>query len=158
MLSFLKRKTADVSIPVDRIQPDPHREIEGNDLDAPGTSAWGQGTVVFGTRSQAASPANAAPGIVDSYPVRATVVVPDPATGGEARQDRALGWSDGFGELFSTAAFRGQVLAIRSLGVHPADGPVGFSTRSTRGKLDALYSDFTPDIRVSNDSMSAFLG
>ena len=159
MFGFLKRKEmAAPAVVSDKVRPDPHKDIEGNDLDAPGTAAWGQGPVIFGTRSQPAEYANGFPMPVDSYPVSSTVHVPDPASGGEARQGRGLGWSSGFGDLFSPASFRGQVLAVRSLGVHPADGPVGFSTRSTRGKLEALNSDFTPDVKVSNDSMTAYLG
>jgi hypothetical protein len=58
---------------------------------------------------------------------------PDPAVGGLPGMTHALGWTTGlrlsrsFRQLFG-----GQTLKMPSMGVHPIQGPVGYSTRSDR--------------------------
>lgn len=58
---------------------------------------------------------------------------PDPAIGGKPGISRALGWSTG---LRNSRAFRqafdGRTLVVSSMGAHPIEGPVGYSTRSDR--------------------------
>jgi len=77
----------------------------------------------------------------------ATLRPPDPAVGGQPGVGRQLGWSTG---LQSSRAMRqrfsGRVLAVPTMGVHPAYGPVGFSTRTQRlaNGVAALNTDYTP--------------
>lgn len=58
---------------------------------------------------------------------------PDPAVGGQPGMTHALGWTTG---LRISRAFRGlfggQTLVMPSMGVHPIQGPVGYSTRTDR--------------------------
>lgn len=58
---------------------------------------------------------------------------PDPAIGGKPGISHALGWSTG---LRNSRAFRqafdGRTLVVSTMGVHPIEGPVGYSTRSDR--------------------------
>lgn len=58
---------------------------------------------------------------------------PDPAIGGMPGMTNALGWTTG---LRNSRAFRalfgGQVLKVPSMGAHPIQGPVGYSTRTDR--------------------------
>lgn len=125
------------------ITPGDYRDIEGNALDAPGTSAFFPGTVVFGTRSQPASYANAIPTALVSYPN--VNDIPNPSFEGQPRPERALGFSTGFRRVFSTSAFRGRTLAIPALGPNPRTGHIGLLTRSMRSKVDALTTDYTPN-------------
>lgn len=86
----------------------------------------------------------------NTQPVIVPVVVapPDPSYGGQAGTSKPLGWSTG---IRSSRAFRqpfdGRTLRVPSMGVHPAEGPVGYSTRSDRlvYAARALQSDGMPD-------------
>lgn len=72
---------------------------------------------------------------------------PDPAIGGLPGISEGLGWSTG---LRNNRAFRqafdGRTLVVPSMGVHPIQGPVGYSTRSDRLAygVAALSSDGMP--------------
>lgn len=117
-------------------------------IDGPGSAVYGPGytendgaILPFQTRTQGA-PAN------DVGPLFAAVIpdLPNPAIGGETGPLGVLGFTDGFLALRRKAAFTGRVIVRRSLGVHPASGPVGYTTRSQRlrNAVEALYSDYTP--------------
>lgn len=58
---------------------------------------------------------------------------PDPAVGGQPGMTHGLGWSTGIrnGRAFRQH-FTGQTLVMPSMGVHPVQGPVGYSTRTDR--------------------------
>ena len=160
ILTRFKRRRRDIPS-ASRDHPiiaDPHVDIEGNDLDSPGTAAWGGHPVIFGTRSAPAVAGNGAPMALEDIPGADSTEVPNPSIGGEPRQSGALGWSRGLNDVVRMASFRGQVLAVRSLGVHPADGPVGFQTRTTAGRFAALNTDFTPDARAAGDLMLPYTG
>ena len=72
---------------------------------------------------------------------------PDPAIGGLPGISHGLGWSTG---LRNSRAFRqafdGRTLVVPTMGVHPIQGPVGYSTRSDRLSygIAALSSDGMP--------------
>lgn len=72
---------------------------------------------------------------------------PDPAVGGQGGSMGVLGWSTGRrnGRAFRQR-FGGQTLVVPAMGVHPIQGPVGFSTRTDRltYKVDALTGDDIP--------------
>lgn len=73
---------------------------------------------------------------------------PLPSVGGMPGRSRGLGWSTG---LRLSRAFRqrfsGRTLVVPNQGPHPIEGPVGFSSRTSRlsDRVDALYTDYTPD-------------
>lgn len=82
--------------------------------------------------------------------IEAAVVppVPSPSVGGMPGRSHALGWSTGL--RFARhlhARFTGRTLVVPNMGAHPAEGPVGFSTRLDRlsAGTQALYTDYVPD-------------
>lgn len=72
---------------------------------------------------------------------------PDPTVGGEPGRSHALGWTRGLNPFrFMHQRFTGRTLVVPSMGVHPQEGPVGFSSRLDRlaDRRAALESDYTP--------------
>ena len=119
--------------------------------DEPGSAGYSppnseaDGVVFYSTRSTQPTPANAVSG--DTSIIAQVPQPPSPSVGGEARQNGALGWSTGFGFFRRfRGGFTGRTLVVPSMGLHPADGPVGFSTRSQRlrNRVQALTNDYTP--------------
>lgn len=72
---------------------------------------------------------------------------PDPTVGGQPGVGRQLGWSTGLQHSRAMRQrFSGRMLAVPTMGVHPAYGPVGFSTRTQKlaNGVAALNTDYTP--------------
>lgn len=85
-----------------------------------------------------------------SNPIPAAVVPdpPDPALGGKPGMTHALGWSTGMRNSRAfRQAFDGRTLVVPNMGVHPIQGPVGYSSRSDRlvYGVEALQGSKTPD-------------
>lgn len=69
--------------------------------------------------------------------------IPSPSVGGFLEPFQRLGFSRGLGAFRMRKWFRGGAVERDTMGAHPADGPVGFATRSnTRAKF--LTADYTP--------------
>lgn len=82
---------------------------------------------------------------------------PDPATGGAPGLNQGFGWSTGLRQPRSMRTlFGGATLVRPTMGVHPADGPVGFSTRTDRleAGVAALYDQWLPTQRTIQESFT----
>lgn len=78
---------------------------------------------------------------------------PSTNVGGFLETVQRLGFSWGLGSHRMATRMRGQMIEAEPMAL-PADGPVGFATRSTRRPI-FLYSDFTPsDEDVARSAMS----
>lgn len=104
--------------------------IRGEDYSPEGYGYVDAAQAVPEVASHAQSP------MVSASPVLDAAVVPkppNPAVGGLPGLSHALGWSTG---LRNSRAFRqafdGRTLVVSTMGVHPIEGPVGYSTRQDR--------------------------
>lgn len=91
--------------------------------------------------------ANSPDRLPDDAPRGVSLLPPDPSVGGESTQRDQLGWTTGLRRARSLhQKFSGATLVVPTMGVHPAYGPVGYSTRSQRlaNGVNALTTDFLP--------------
>jgi len=85
---------------------------------------------------------------------KASTKLPDQDTGGFFESIQRLGFSWGLGAFRMGTRMRGQLIERDPIGLHPADGPVGFGTRSNRRPV-FLYTDYTPsDEEVAKAAMA----
>ena len=130
--------------------------IGGNQLDAPGSAAYPQGTTVYGSTSPAADDPTRQPMAVHRA---AALELPSRHDSGSApRQGNALGWSAGLGAIMRLMPFTGRTLAVVPLGVHPHEGHVGFMTRSTARRRNALTADLTPTDEIAAQLIAPYTG
>lgn len=101
--------------------------------------------LIFATRSTRGNGPTGGAGNTPAVHSR-QLLPPSPSTGGEPGQLGRLGWSDGFLAFRRRTSFTGRVITRPSMGVNPAVGEVGLSTRSQRlkNRVAALSTDYTP--------------
>ena len=132
------------------------KPIGGNALDAPGSAAYPQGSTIYGSTSPAADNPTAQPMAVHRV---AGLELPARHDSGSApRQGNALGWSAGLGAILRLLPFTGRTLAVVPLGVHPHEGHVGFMTRSTARRRNALTADLTPTDEIAAQLIAPYTG
>ncbi len=121
--------------------------------DGPGSAAYSpintepdSVVIPFTTRSQGNRANVTGPNMSAEIPQ-----LPDPAVGGLMGPLAQLGYSTGFLSFRRMSPFDGRTLVRRTMGVHPQDGPVGYSTRTQRlrNRVEALYNDYTPSAQAA---------
>lgn len=133
-----------------------------NALDGPGSAAYSpslapvnENPMLPDQRATVGEPANSGDLVNASAVHGSSLLPPDPAVGGQATQRDQLGWTTG---LRNSRAFRGlftgATLVVPNMGVHPAVGPVGYSTRSQRlaNGIQALSTDYLPSTEAIAES------
>lgn len=97
-------------------------------------------------------------------PISYVVTVPRPplpSTGGMPGRSHMLGWTTGLlPSRFYRQRFTGKVLVVPTQGVHPVEGPVGFSNRQGRlaSGVDALVNQWLPNQQQINEDIVSMNG
>lgn len=82
--------------------------------------------------------------------------LPSPSVGGSAGEYGRLGYSTGLGQFRMRNVMQGQAITPHATEL-TVGGPVGFKSNELAGRLDALYSNYTPSApEVAQDWLSSW--
>lgn len=136
--------------------------VDTDNLYGPDSSGWSPAlaSVNFldmlglpGTDSGSPNPQSSTSDVPTAYVPRP----PDPSVGGMHGLSRKFGWSTGLRPSRTLRQlFSGKTLIVPTMGVHPVEGPVGFSSWMDRRDLgvEALYNEWLPSQRQIQQSFT----